>query len=108
MGDAEEILNSFGKTYQYLCHTTGDTQYSMVKNEKKQSEFLKSKEDILKEHDIVKSTVNRRRSIDLTTMLNEEFLAGRLNKTIAYLNIATVKKGDVFVSLPDTISFVFS
>ena len=41
-------------------------------------------------------------------MLNEEFLAGRLNKTIAYLNIATVKKGDVFVSLPDTISFVFS
>lgn len=98
MGDAEEILNSFGKSYTNLPHCTGETEYCVVKSEKKQVEFSKNKSDKLE--DLVKNTEKQRRSIDLTTILNEELLAGRLNTKIAYLNVATMKKGDVFVSLP--------
>ena len=99
MGGAEEVLFSFGKSYNHLPHCTGEAQYCLIKKDDKRCSLLESNRRNQTTHiDLEKTSVKRRKSIELTTLLNEELTAGRLNTRIAYLNIATMKKGDVFVS----------
>ena len=100
MGGAEEVLFSFGKSYNHLPHCTGEAQYCLIKKDVKQSSLFESNRSTGSAAiDMDKMSVKGRKSIELTTLLNEEFKAGRLNTRTAYLNIATMKKGDVFVSL---------
>lgn len=99
MGGAEEVLFSFGKSYNHLPHCTGEAQYCLIKKDDKRCSLLESNRRSQTAHiDLEKTSGKRRKSIELTTLLNEELTAGRLNTRIAYLNIATMKKGDVFVS----------
>ena len=100
MGGAEEVLFSFGKSYNHLPHCTGEAQYCLIKKDDKRCSLFESNRSTRSaDIDIEKTCVKRRKSIELTTLLNEEFTAGRLNTRTTYLNIATMKKGDVFVSL---------
>ena len=95
MGGAEEVLFSFGKSYNHLPHCTGEAQYCLIKkNDRQLFESNKNTAAI----ELEKTSEKKRKSIQLTTLLNKEFTNGRLNKRTAYLNIATMKKGDVFVS----------
>lgn len=100
MGGAEEVLFSFGKSYNHLPHCTGESQYCLIKKDDRQRCFLESSRSTRNdtELEIQKAYAKQRRSIQLTTLLKEEITAGRLNTRTAYLNIATMKKGDVFVS----------
>ena len=99
MGGAEEVLFSFGKSYNHLPHCTGEAQYCLIRKNDKRCSLLESdRRNQTTLIDLEKTSEKRRKSIELTSLLNEELVAGRLNTRIAYLNIATMKEGDVFVS----------
>jgi hypothetical protein len=99
MGGAEEVLFSFGKSYNHLPHCTGEAQYCLIKkNDKQCSSFESNRKTRDATIELEKTSEKHRKSIQLTTLLNKEFTSGRLNTRTVFLNIATMKKGDVFVS----------
>lgn len=86
MGGAEEVLSTFGKRYNHLPQSRNGGLHSYKKTDKWRSTIIR------KNHDVEMELKNELKIFD------KEYSTGTPNTHVTYLNIATMKSGDVFVS----------
>ena len=97
---AEKILEAMELSYKDKPHAKGDTSY-IVNEEDEEDEDEDGTEEKLPEIKIVPTELERRDkrvSENFTELIKSESETGKLNKDVVYLNIASMKSGDIFVS----------
>ncbi|KAJ7374066.1 hypothetical protein OS493_009397 [Desmophyllum pertusum] len=95
---AEKILEAMELSYKDEPHAKGDTSY-IVNEEDEEDEDEDGTEEKLPEIEIVPTELERRDkrvSENFTELIKSESKTGKLNKDVVYLNIASMKSGDIF------------
>ena len=94
---AEKILEAMDLPYKDQPHAKGDSSY--ILNEDDEEEEVEPKQTEATE--VFPAELEKRDSNifeDFSELIKIESRAGKLNKDVVYLNIASMKSGDIFVS----------
>ena len=97
---AEKILEVMDLPYKDQPHAKGDSSY-IVNEEDEDDEDEEETEQTQTEVEVIPSELEKRDkniSEDFSELIKIESKAGKLNKDVVYLNIASMKSGDIFVS----------
>ena len=85
--------------YKDQPHAKGDSSYIVNEEDEEDDEVEAEQEQIGVE--VIPSELEKRdknTSEDFSELIKIESKAGKLNKDVVYLNIASMKSGDIFVS----------
>ena len=96
---AEKILEAMDLPYKDQPHAKGDSSY--IVNEEDEDDENDEEEQKQAEAEIIPAELEKRdknTSEDFSELIKIESQAGKLNKDVVYLNIASMKSGDIFVS----------
>ena len=97
---AERILEVMAVPYKDAPHAKGDTDY--IVNEEDEDDKAEVEAEVQQPVvQIAPSELERRdkrASESFSELIETESKAGKLNKEVVYLNIASLKNGDIFVS----------
>ena len=102
---AERILEVMAVPYKDAPHAKGDTDY--IVNEEDEDDKAEVEAEV--QQPVVQQPVvqtapselerrDKRASESFSELIETESKAGKLNKDVVYLNIASLKNGDIFVS----------
>ena len=97
---AERILEVMDVPYKDAPHAKGDTDY--IVNEEDEDDKAEVEAEV--QQPVVQTAPSelerrdKRASESFSELIETESKAGKLNKDVVYLNIASLKNGDIFVS----------
>ena len=97
---AERILEVMAVPYKDAPHAKGDTDY--IVNEEDEDDKAEVEAEV--QQPVVQTVPSelerrdKRASESFSELIETESKAGKLNKDVVYLNIASLKNGDIFVS----------
>ena len=97
---AERILEVMAVPYKDAPHAKGDTDY--IVNEEDEDDKAEVEAEV--QQPVVQTAPSelerrdKRASESFSELIETESKAGKLNKDVVYLNIASLKNGDIFVS----------
>ena len=97
---AERILEVMAVPYKDAPHAKGDTDY--IVNEEDEDDKAEVEAEV--QQPVVQTAPSELERRDKTAsesfseLIETESKAGKLNKDVVYLNIASLKNGDIFVS----------
>ena len=97
---AERILEVMAVPYKDAPHAKGDTDY--IVNEEDEDDKAEVEAEV--QPPVVQTAPSelerrdKRASESFSELIETESKAGKLNKDVVYLNIASLKNGDIFVS----------
>ena len=97
---AERILEVMAVPYKDAPHAKGDTDY--IVNEEDEDDKAEVEAEV--QQPVVQTAPSelerrdKRASESFSELIETESKAGKLNKEVVYLNIASLKNGDIFVS----------
>ena len=97
---AERILEVMAVPYKDAPHAKGDTDY--IVNEEDEDDKAEVQAEV--QQPVVQTAPSelerrdKRASESFSELIETESKAGKLNKDVVYLNIASLKNGDIFVS----------
>ena len=97
---AERILEVMAVPYKDAPHAKGDTNY--IVNEEDEDDKAEVEAEV--QQPVVQTAPSelerrdKRASESFSELIETESKAGKLNKDVVYLNIASLKNGDIFVS----------
>ena len=97
---AERILEVMAVPYKDAPHAKGDTDY--IVNEEDDDDKAEVEAEV--QQPVVQTAPSelerrdKRASESFSELIETESKAGKLNKDVVYLNIASLKNGDIFVS----------
>ena len=97
---AERILEVIAVPYKDAPHAKGDTDY--IVNEEDEDDKAEVEAEV--QQPVVQTAPSelerrdKRASESFSELIETESKAGKLNKDVVYLNIASLKNGDIFVS----------
>ena len=97
---AERILEVMAVPYKDAPHAKGDTDY--IVNEEDEDDKAEVEAEV--QQPVVQTAPSElerrdnRASESFSELIETESKAGKLNKDVVYLNIASLKNGDIFVS----------
>ena len=97
---AERILEVMAGPYKDAPHAKGDTDY--IVNEEDEDDKAEVEAEV--QQPVVQTAPSelerrdKRASESFSELIETESKAGKLNKDVVYLNIASLKNGDIFVS----------
>ena len=97
---AERILEVMAAPYKDAPHAKGDTDY--IVNEEDEDDKAEVEAEV--QQPVVQTAPSelerrdKRASESFSELIETESKAGKLNKDVVYLNIASLKNGDIFVS----------
>ena len=100
IGGAERILEVMAVPYKDAPHAKGDTDY--IVNEEDEDDKAEVEAEV--QQPVVQTAPSelerrdKRASESFSELIETESKAGKLNKDVVYLNIASLKNGDIFVS----------
>ena len=96
---AEKILEAMDLPYKDQPHAKGDSSYIFNEDDEEEEEEEEPKQTEAAE--ILPAELEKRDNNifeDFSELIKIESRAGKLNKDVVYLNIASMKSGDIFVS----------
>ena len=96
---AEKILEAMDLPYKDQPHAKGDSSYILNEDDEDEEEEEEPKQTEAAE--ILPAELEKRDNNifeDFSELIKIESRAGKLNKDVVYLNIASMKSGDIFVS----------
>lgn len=97
---AERILEVMAVPYKDAPHAKGDTDY--IVNEEDEDDKAEVEAEV--QQPVVQTAPSelerrdKRASESFSELIETESKAGKLNKDVVYLNITSLKNGDIFVS----------
>ena len=97
---AERILEVMAVPYKDAPHAKGDTDY--IVNEEDEDDKAEVEAEV--QQPVVQTAPSelerrdKRASESFSELIETESKAGKMNKDVVYLNIASLKNGDIFVS----------
>ena len=97
---AERILEVMAVPYKDAPHAKGDTDY--IVNEEDEDDKAEVEAEV--QQPVVQTAPSelerrdKRASESFSELIETESKAGKLNKDVVFLNIASLKNGDIFVS----------
>lgn len=94
---AEKILEVMELSYKDEPHAKGDISYVLNEEDEEEEETEAKQPEV----EIVPTELERRDkqvSENFSELIKSESETGKLNKDVVYLNIASMKSGDIFVS----------
>lgn len=100
IGGAERILEVMAVPYKDAPHAKGDTDY--IVNEEDEDDKAEVEAEV--QQPVVQTAPSelerrdKRASESFSELIETESKAGKLNKDVVYLNITSLKNGDIFVS----------
>ena len=106
---AERILEVMAVPYKDAPHAKGDTDY--IVNEEDEDDKAEVEAEV--QQPVVQTAPSelerrdKRASESFSELIETESKAGKLNKDVVYLNIASLKNGDIFVSKRKLILLFF-
>ena len=95
---AEKILEAMDLPYKDQPHAKGDSSYILNEDDEDEEEEEPKQ---TKAAEILPAELEKRDNNifeDFSELIKIESRAGKLNKDVVYLNIASMKSGDIFVS----------
>ena len=106
---AEKILEVMELSHKDEPHAKGDISY-VLNEEDEEYEEEKETEAKQAEVEILPTELERRDkqvSENFSELIKSKSETGKLNKDVVYLNIASMKSGDIFVSESTEISMIY-
>jgi len=94
---AKKILEVMELSYKDEPHAMGDISYVLNEEDEEEEETEAKQPEV----EIVPTELERRDkqvSENFSELIKSESETGKLNKDVVYLNIASMKSGDIFVS----------
>ena len=107
---AEKILEVMEVPYKDEPHAKGDSSY-VLNEQDEEDEDEEEPEKKQPEIEIVPNELEKRDkrvSENFSELIKNESKTGKLNKDVVYLNIASMKSGDIFVSAKIQLYFIVS
>lgn len=97
---AEKILEAMDLPYKDQPHAKGDSSYILNEDDEDEEEEEEEPKQAEAAEIIPAELEKRDNNIfeDFSELIKIESRAGKLNKDVVYLNIASMKSGDIFVS----------
>lgn len=97
---AERILEVMAVPYKDAPHAKGDTDYIVSEEDEDDKAEVEAEvqQPVVQTAPSELERRDKRASESFSELIETESKAGKLNKDVVYLNIASLKNGDIFVS----------